>query len=433
MSRAGSVPDVTEFLGAVTAFQAAVRAHDEDAQERELDRIRDEFGAATDEERYDAATLLADVLGSVPFGRDAVVGLVIGACVERGADAASCAEPVLFRAQLALEAAADFCRRRPPGGADDADPDRDATQDPEATQAHEAGGASQSGEDAQDPAAAPHHEPDGTSGHREPDGTSRHREPGGTSQYPEPAGDAPPAELYEELGATDPAARRALLGWWTVPMWTPAVAAVLSRKEIRKALLPKPEFLALVREVEAASGAGRFLAQALAVLDDAPLLVLHRPTGQGFEFHLSGIADNVQLHTLLAERLVTPGHLEGIAPTPEAVAACLGEDPAAPMQYEATASFNLVAPDGTWLPNEGVPADIPVLGEARVLVLDPPRSERTWPAARAFAQMRAELVLDRRLGEDGVNRLLAQIAPAENPFPDPEPEEPQRKHWWQRG
>ena len=40
-------------------------------------------------------------------------------------------------------------------------------------------------------------------------------------------------------------------------MWTPAVAAVLGRKDIRKAVLPKPEFLAAAREVLDTSGVGQ--------------------------------------------------------------------------------------------------------------------------------------------------------------------------------
>ena len=363
---------MAELRDAVDSFRDAVRQHDEDAQRLELDRIRSEFVEAPVEELHDAALILADVLGSVPAGLQALVGVVIGGCVEYGADPASCAEPILFRAQLAVEQAVEFCRHWPLAEGED---------------------------------------------------------------YPEPIGDEPPSLLYRTMGEPETASTRAaVLGWWSIPMWTPAVAAVLSHKDIRKALLPKPEFLAAAREVFEASGAGRFLVRALAVLDDEDLVVVHRASGDGFEFKMSGVADNFQLHTLLAERLVTPGHLPGEPPSPEAVAACLGQSPDAPLTYEVTETFNLVAAGDAWSWRESAPMDIPVVDGARLLVLDPPLHERTWPAARAFAGMAAELELERRISEDGVKHWLTLVPPAEDPLPETPKEhtEPAKRHWWKR-
>ena len=39
------------------------------------------------------------------------------------------------------------------------------------------------------------------------------------------------------------------------------------------------------------------------VLDDEPLIVLDPDSGCGFQLTMSGIGDNYQLHTLLADRL----------------------------------------------------------------------------------------------------------------------------------
>ncbi len=353
------------------SFRDAVRQHDEDTQRRELDRIRSEFVDAPVEELHDAAVILADVLSSVPAGLDGLVGVVIGGCVEYGADPASCAEPVLFRAQLAVEQAVEFCRQWPLAERGD---------------------------------------------------------------FPEPIGDEPPSLLYRALGDLETASTRAaVLGYWSIPMWTPAVAAVLGRKDIRKAVLPKPEFLAAAREVLDTSGVGQFLVRALSVLDDEDLVVVHRASGEGFEFTMSGIADNLQLHTLLAERLVTPGHLPGEPPSPEAVAACLGESPGAPREYEVKETFNLVAAGGTWTWRESAPMDIPVVDGARLLVLDPPPHEQTRPAARAFAGMAAELRLERRISEDGVKHWMTHAPPAE-PLPESTEDqtEPAKRHWWQR-
>jgi hypothetical protein len=362
---------VSEFLSSVAAFQNAVRRGDDDGVRRELDRLRQGFRQAFVEDVDMAAGLLADVLSEVPPGQDAIVAVLIGACVERGADPLVCAQPILEGARGAVRGAADFCNRWPL---------------------------------AEDQA------------------------------YPQQAGETPPEELFEPLGGIDdPAARAAVIGWWTLPMWQSAVAAVLSYKEVRKKLLPDDDFFWRARDVAAASGVGTFLAQSLAVVDDARLVVIHRPTLEGFEFVMSGIADNFQLHTLLAGRLVTPGHLPGNPPSAEAVTACLAA-PGAPYEYDGVGSFNLVAPDGTWIWNEGWPCDIPIVENSRLLILDPPSYERTWHAARAFVGMSAQLNLERRISEDAVKRRMAHVQPAHNPFPTEaaEPDEHQKRHWWHR-
>jgi hypothetical protein len=362
---------VSEFLTWVTAFQEAVRHHDDDAVQRDLTQLREGFGQASDEDNDIAAGLLADVLFDVPSGRDAVVAVLIAACVERGADPTACAQPILERARVAIQGAWDFCDRWPlvEGGV-----------------------------------------------------------------YPQQSGETPPEELYEPLGGIDdPGARAAVIGWWTLPMWQSAVVAVLSQKEPRKQLLPDDELLQEARDITAVSGVGTFLAQSLAVLDDAKLVVIHRPTLEGFELVMSGVADNFQLETLLAGRLVTPGHLPGVAPSPEAVAACLA-DPGAPIEYDGTGSFDLVAPDGTAIRNEGWPCDIPVVEASRLLILDPASYERTWHASRAFMGMSAQLDIERRISEDGVKRWMSHVQPAHNAFPTEaaEPTEHQKRHWWRR-
>ena len=106
---------------------------------------------------------------------------------------------------------------------------------------------------------------------------------------------------------------------------------------------------------------------------------MHRASGEGFEFTMSGIADNLQLHTRPAECLVSPGHLPGQPPSPEAVAACLGESPGAPREYEVKETFNLVAAGDTWTWRESAPMDIP--GRGRCPAAGPrPAAARADPA-----------------------------------------------------
>ena len=363
------------FLGAAGSFRHAVLQHDEDGQERELRQLRREFADAPDDDLQWGGSMLADVLHSVPVGRAADVATVIGACVERGADAADCAEPVLFRAQLAMEGAAEFCRRWP----------------------------------------------------------EREGDP-----YPEPMGEFPPSRLYWRLGgADDPEARAAVLGWWNLPVWEAAVAAVLWDKEVRKALLPRKEFYEVARQVVAITGRGTTMTRALALLDDEPLVVIYRPSLQAFELKMSGIADNFQLHTLLADRLVSPGHIPGEPPSAETVEACLGVDPGAPIQYAGSAWFHLVAPNGTSIPNDGCPNDIPVVDNHRLLILDPPPPDESWSVSVPFPDIAAELTVERRLSEDGVKHWMACTEPAEVTYPeapaDPaEAAESEKHHWWQR-
>lgn len=361
---------MSEFLEAVAAFQVAARHHDEDAVQRRLTQLREQFGQAPDEELDIAAALLADVMPDLSPGRDAVVAVLVGACVEAGAGAAACAEPILSAAERATAGAADFLRRWPAGW-----------------------------------------------------------------DHPRQIGEVPPPSMFEQLGdPNDPEVRAAGMGWWTLPLWQSAVAAVLSSKDVRKAFLPNDEFFWNAREVAMSTGVGTYLAQALAVLDDAKLVVIHRPTLEGFEFLMSGVADNFQLHTLLMERLVTPGHLPGTPPSREAVEACTAESPDAPYEYDGTGAFNLVAPDGSWIWNEAWPVDIPLIDGRRLLLLDPPPYERTWHASRAFLAMPAELEFVRRISEDGVKRMMAYVSPAQDLFPtsEAEPSAHHKRHWWHR-
>ena len=75
-------------------------------------------------------------------------------------------------------------------------------------------------------------------------------------------------------------------------------------------------------------------------------------------------------------------------------------------------SFNLVAPDGGWIWNEGTPSDIPVVDGVRLLVLDPPPYQRGWPAGRYFPNMPGNLVMERVLGGGETAGWFAQVADA---------------------
>lgn len=199
------------------------------------------------------------------------------------------------------------------------------------------------------------------------------------------------------------------LGWWTLQQFQMAALALLNNKAVRQQLGEKGELLALVeRADEATEGAYKGLSYALRVLDDEPLVVLHRESRTGYALRMTGIGDNFQLHTLLAGALIGGLHIRGESPSAEAIAVCRDAEGQAP----TTGSFNLVAPDGGWIWNEGTPSDIPVVDGVRLLVLDPPPYQRGWPAGRYFPHMPGSLVLERVLGAGETAGWFAQVADA---------------------
>ncbi|SEG56060.1 hypothetical protein SAMN05216223_106249 [Actinacidiphila yanglinensis] len=225
----------------------------------------------------------------------------------------------------------------------------------------------------------------------------------GGGDLPDPEKSDPQDEVFDRVG------QPATEAWWTLPQWEMAAVAVLNHKAVRLAVADRAALVDAAERVGDATGGGlKYLRYMLAVLDDEPLVVLHRETGTGYRVRISGLGDNFQLHTLLAGELVGGGHVPGVAPSEQAVAVCRS----ATGDTDTTGSFNLVAPDGTWIWNEGIPADIPVVDGVRLLVLDPPPYERAWPAGRLFSQMPGELVLEGPLGSDEAASWLARTSPA---------------------
>ncbi|MEV6179226.1 hypothetical protein [Streptomyces sp. NPDC052015] len=228
----------------------------------------------------------------------------------------------------------------------------------------------------------------------------------GGGDLPDPEADALDDAVLDRVGP------RAAAAWWTLPQWEMASVAMLNHASVRTGAGAerRTRLLDALRVVQEGSGHEfKCLWYALLVLDEEPLVVLHRPTGTGYALRMSGIGDNFQLHSLLADVLVGGGHVPGRAPSAQEAAVCRS----APGQVPTTGSFNLLAPDGTWVWNEGTPTDIPVVDGVRLLVLDPPPYERGWPAGRFFPHMTGDLVLERVLGEEETRSLLAGCAAAE--------------------
>jgi hypothetical protein len=172
-----------------------------------------------------------------------------------------------------------------------------------------------------------------------------------------------------------------------------------------------------------------FLYMMLQVLDNEELLVLHPESKRGYRVRISGIADNFQLHLLLADVLIgdpARGLLPGKRPDPRTVAAAR-DKPVDPRARTAQGSFNLwtwrgLQPDGklpqemgdssNWIWNEGTPSDIPHFEGVRVVLLGPPAYARSWNAGRRFDGMPGELRLEEVLPAEAAEDWLARIARA---------------------
>jgi hypothetical protein len=156
------------------------------------------------------------------------------------------------------------------------------------------------------------------------------------------------------------------------------VAALLQQKEMRQNLPHRKVLTDLVNEIGPLREELGELVELLAVLDDEPLIVLHRASATGYEVTISGVADNFQLATLLAATL--PDHSD----------------------------FMMVDHTGSWIGGEGRPADIPQLDGRRVILLEP--STGSWNTAPNFLRIDPEIRLDQVLPDAEVAGWLLRAA-----------------------
>jgi hypothetical protein len=201
--------------------------------------------------------------------------------------------------------------------------------------------------------------------------------------------------------------------WFAGGQWVRPVLYLSQRKDVRVALPERPRLTAAVEAMREHVETAHWLFGLLLVLDDEPLVVLHRATGRGYRVTIGGIGDNFQLHTLLAAALVgdeSRGLLPGRRPTEaEIAAASEGEDVTPSGGIRGT--FNLVDANGEWIWNEGRPADIPKLEGVRVGVLDPPPYERSWNAGRLYPRMRPAVSVTGVLPPDEARHWLGLVKP----------------------
>lgn len=355
----------SNLLNAVADLERGVRDRDPARSERAFSAVSAGFQSSSAEEAAAAGPRLAALLPGFPAaGPRGILAVIVGACIERGADAVACAAPLLGTAEEAVRDALAFALAWNPADGDaDAD-DGDAFPDPER----------------------------------------------------DPLDDAVIERLAARIG--DPrTAHQAAVAWWSLGQWEMATVAVLSHRDARRAVAPglRRSLLHHVEQLRETTGHEfKCLYYALLVLDE-DIVVLHRPTGTGYRVRISGLGDNFQLHTLLAHALVGGGYVPGQAPSEQAVAVARDQELPQGTRLDTTGAFNLMAPSGEWIWNEGTPSDIPVIDGTRLLVLDPPAYERAWNAGRMFPGMPGSLTLTGVLSADEAAHWFAYVKPAGEP------------------
>jgi len=119
--------------------------------------------------------------------------------------------------------------------------------------------------------------------------------------------------------------RTVATSWFDVMYWIKPMITCMARREFRSAL--PAEAVTAVRNAAAAIAASEpgeqsddtalrahWLEGLAMVLDDEPLVVLDPASGRGYRLTMSGVGDNFQLHTLLADRLSGRDGVPGLEP-----------------------------------------------------------------------------------------------------------------------
>lgn len=213
--------------------------------------------------------------------------------------------------------------------------------------------------------------------------------------------------------------------------WYLPVVAVLSRdRDVLQGAQRNTGLVELVNELDIS-----FVRMLLCLLIEETLLVLHPETVKGFRVLIDGVADNFQLHTLLADALVTEGGflrtkgpkwgLPGKRPSPAVVATMRGDGPQS-IAESSTGVWNLYnwtaldnegrLPVGMntkhWIWNEGIPADILPFEGQRIILLGPPEYHRGWNTARPIPALKATVAVQEVLEEPEIHMWMNRLASA---------------------
>jgi hypothetical protein len=138
------------------------------------------------------------------------------------------------------------------------------------------------------------------------------------------------AAAAERLNLSERQATSISLAWFDVGHWVNLMITLMGRREFRDAADLLPEIGDVAARLGQSVPRAHWLPGLAQVLDDEPVVVIDHATGRGFRLTMSGVGDNFQLHTLLADLLIgdpARGLLAGDRPAPTWVAAATTAPP----------------------------------------------------------------------------------------------------------
>lgn len=223
------------------------------------------------------------------------------------------------------------------------------------------------------------------------------------------------ADDARRRGNSEDGIQRLALSWFDLKDWLNPMITVMARPEFRIAMDHRDRVRAAAAAIAKDIEAARWVHGLSLVLDDEPLIVLDPATGRGFRLTISGVGDNFQLHTLLADRLTGPAD-RGLlaAPPPESAWVAAATD-AEPGPFPSTAPilrrFRLFDGSGAYVHPEGRPYDIEPLEGIRVVVVQPAQGNFGWQFGRVYKHMKPTVTLDQVLDPAEAAHWLSRTSP----------------------
>ena len=233
------------------------------------------------------------------------------------------------------------------------------------------------------------------------------------------------ARVAADLGPNAPAAT---MCWWTIRRHGLAAKTMLSEASVRTHIRRDPslhvQIVAIANQLSGQLTEFDEVRTLLRMAEATSALVMDRRSTRAFRVLFDGIGDNFQLHTLLADALIGPQGqgLPGDPPDPRWTAS-FRDGPVDPAAQTVWGWWNMVAHDGTWVWNEGLPAEIPTIDGEHVLVLDEQPYPRSWNAGRRHPHVRGWLEVESELTEEEADLWWKRVAPAEPAIPEEDSED----------
>jgi hypothetical protein len=203
--------------------------------------------------------------------------------------------------------------------------------------------------------------------------------------------------------------------WFDLEDWLKLTTTLMAQREFRLAMTGRDKIKQSAAAIAGRVQSADWVYGLSVVLDNEPLVVLDPASRRGFHLTMSGVGDNFQLHTLLADRLSGhgrhgPSGLE--PPKPAWVAAATDASPGLPLTDPILRRFRLFDGLGYYVFPEGRPVDIAPLDGTRVVVLHAPLGRYGWNGGRTHVAMTPTLTLDRFMEPAEAAGWLARILPA---------------------